>query len=441
MAGRSAEERACFVFQKYYKNLSSGLQVHLPMVAAHLFTEGLVSADNRDKTLDNNTCQLEKCMCLLKDVEDRIRRNHSILEKFCEVLCSQEIGLSHLGDPMLLDFQQLCSNPTVHGSHNTVNGRFVVPASESQADTYTQDRGSSNRQPLRSDKYSIVDSGVGGERAASIPAPFEATQQQPLDTDSDTYMCGSGLEQIVPQKESGRSARAETVAPFVGLVETGHYRVGHSIQDRECEEEERLVVSDLMLSWDRVQLERENCTNVKAKYEKKLRDAKEFYDKCSKTNVNKSASFRHVKQLKEDKRTLLRAMHIQSMQSEEDRIQLEENIEELELQVEKQTRELMETKKLLESKKREQEKLRSTLSSKERELHEIVRSAKHCPVFGNKQRRAHFERKKELCEEIQSLVANFFSICNVEEKSKLHKEIQAKFARFTPLKRQRSFSL
>lgn len=121
MADRSAEDIACFVFQKFYKNLSSGLQVHLPTIVAHLYSKGLVSADNRDKAYDNSTPQSEKCMHLLKDVEDRIRRNHFVLESFCEVLCCQEVGLSDLGDPMLRDFQQLCPNPIVHGSNHIVS--------------------------------------------------------------------------------------------------------------------------------------------------------------------------------------------------------------------------------------------------------------------------------------------------------------------------------
>ena len=435
MAGRSAEEVACFVFQKYYKSLISGLQVHLPMIAVHLFSEGLVSADNRDKTLDNNTSQLEKCMCLLKDVEDRIRRNHSVLDKFCEVLCSQEIGLSDLGDPMLHDFQQLCPNPTIPGTHNTVNERFIMPTSESQADTL--DEGLSNIQPSRSDKYGISDDAGSRERAALIRLPFKPTQ----DTDGDihTYY-GSELEQVVPQKESGHPAREKAVTPFVSLVDSDHCDVGHSVQDRDCEEDR--LVSDLVLSWDRVKFNRENLASVKAEYQKKLQDTKEYYDTQSKRlkpSVTKSASFRHVRKLKEDQRILLRAMQIQS---KEDRIQLEENelkIEELELQVEKQMSELMESQRLLEMKKKEQKKLKVTLSSKERELHELNQSAKHCPVYRNKKRRAHFEQKKELCEEIQSLVAIFFSTCNVDKKSKLHKEIQAKFVHFTPLKRCRSF--
>lgn len=128
----------------------------------------------------------------------------------------------------------------------------------------------------------------------------------------------------------------------------------------------------------------------------------------------------------------------------QNRRQLEENemkIEELELQVEKQLRELMETKRLLESKKKEQEKLKSTLSSKERELHEISQSAKHCPVFGDKKRKKHFEQKRELCEAIQSLVAKFFATCSLDEKGKLHDEIQAKFAHFTSLKRRKHLSI
>ena len=438
MAGRSAQEVACFVFQKHYRDLSSGLLVHLPMIASNLWSEELISVDIKDKVLDNGTSQPEKCMCLLKDVEDRIKRDSSVFEKFCGVLCSQEVGLSHLGDPMLRKFQELFPKPIIQGSYNTLSetlSRFSGPASESQIDI--TEEGMSNMQPSRSDKYSTGDGdgdGDGsGERAASIPAPFKATQQ-PLETDGDLY-----VEQVVPEKESGRPERAKTVAPYVGLFDTDRFGVGYSIQGRDSEEER--LVSDLVLSWDRVKLKCENCARIQAKYEKKLEDVKEFYDKRLKSNVTKSASFR---QLKEDKQHLLRTIQIQSMQSEEDRRKLEENemkIEELEFLVEKQMSELMETQLLLESKKKEQEKLKSTLGSKERELHEIAQLAKNCPVYSNKKRQAHFARKKELCEEIQSLVAKFFAACTLDDKSKLHDEIQSKFVHFTSLKRRRSFSL
>ena len=85
MVDRKAEEVARFVFRKHFKDLTSGLQAHLPMIAAHLYSEGLVSVDNKDRVLDNSTSQPEKCMCLLKDVEDRLKRDSSVLEKFCGV--------------------------------------------------------------------------------------------------------------------------------------------------------------------------------------------------------------------------------------------------------------------------------------------------------------------------------------------------------------------
>ena len=450
MAGKSAQEIACFLFQKHYKNLSSGLQAHLPMVVAHLYSENLVSADNRDKTLDNTTSQLEKCMCLLKDVEDRIRRDYSVFEKFCAVLCSQEVSLSHLGDPMLHDFQQLCPKPTIHGSYNIINessSKFTKPAPESQIDA--TDEGTSNVQPSRSDKYSASDD--SGGKIASYVMSF-GTPQQVLDTDNDSYMY-SGHEQVVPEKESGRPKRANTVAPYVGPFDIDHFSVKHSAQDQDSEE--KMLVSDLVLSWDRVKLKCANCASIQAEYEKKLQDIMKFYDKRLKSSVTKSASFRHVKRLEEekqrledDKQHLVKAMQIQSVQSEKDHRQLEEQLEEnekeieqLQLQVEKQMSELMGMQRLLEEKRKEQKELKSTLSSKERELHEIAQSARHCPVYSTKKRREHFERKKELCEEIQSLVVKFFATSNVDGKSKLHNEIQAKFSHFTSLKRRRSFSL
>ena len=436
MAGRSAEDIACFVFQKFYKDLSSGLQVHLPMIAAHLYTEGLVSADNRDKTSDNSTPQLEKCMFLLKDVEDRIRRNYFVLETFCGVLCCQEIGLSHLGDPMLRDFQQLCPNPSVRGSNLTLNEKFSEPASESQTDAIDAD--TLNGQSLRSNECSVGDGAGGGGKAASYVTSFPSKPpQQPLSRDYDAY-----VEQVVPERESGRSVRANTIAPYVGLFNMDRFGVRHSTREQDSEEDR--LVSDLVLSWDRVKLECENCASNKAEYEKKLQDAKDFYEKRLKSKVTKSSSFRQVKQLKEDKQHLLRTIQMQGVQSEEVRKQLEENevkIEELELQVEEQTRELMEKQRLLERKKKEQEELKSSMSSKEREFHEMSQSAKYCPIYGDRKRRKHFEQKRVLCEDIQSLVAKFFVTFNLSEKSKLHDEIQAKFAHFTSLKRRKSLSI
>ncbi len=436
MAGRSAESIACFVYQKFYKDLSSGLQVHLPTITAHLYSKELVSADSRDKISDNGTSQSEKCMYLLKDVEDRIRRNYFVLETFCEILCCQEIGLSDLGDPMLRDFQQLCPNPSVCGSNRTLNEKFPEPASESQTDA--ADEGTPNVQSSRSNECNVGESDGSGEKVASYVTSFPSKPpQQPLGRDYEAY-----VEQVVPERESGRPERAKTVAPYVGLFDTDHFGIRHS--NREQDSEEDKLVSDLMLSWDRVKLKCENCASIQAEYEKKLQDAKEFYDKHLKATVTKSASFRQVKRLEKDKEHLLRTIQMQGVQSEEDRRQLEENemkIEELELQVEQQMSELMETQRLLETKKKEQEKLKSALSSKERELHEMSQSAQHCPVYGDRKRRKHFKQKRVLCEDIQSLVEKFFATCNISEKGKLHDEIQAKFAHFTSLKRRKSLSI
>jgi predicted nucleic acid-binding Zn-ribbon protein len=435
MAGRSAEDIACFVFQKFYKDLSSGLQVHLPVITAHLYSKGLVSADNRDKTSDNSTPQSEKCMYLLKDVEDRIRRNYFVLETFCKVLCCQEIGLSDLGDPMLHDFQQLCPNPSIRGSNHTLNEKFSEPFSESQTDTI-DDEGMSNAQSSRSNECSVGDGG-GGKAASYVTSFPSKPPQSPLGRDYDAY-----VEQVVPEKESGRPERATTVAPYVGLFDRDHFGVRHSTREQDSEEDR--LVSDLVLSWDRVKLKCENCASIQAEYEKKLQDAKEFYDKHLKATVTKSASLRQVKRLEKDKEHLLSTIQMQGVKSEEDCRQLEENemkIEELELQVEKQMSELMETQRKLETKKKEQEKLKSTLSSKERELHEMSQSAQHCPVYGDRKRRKHFKQKRVLCEDIQSLVVKFFATCNLSEKGHLHDEIQAKFAHFTSLKRRKSLSI
>lgn len=71
----------------------------------------------------------------------------------------------------------------------------------------------------------------------------------------------------------------------------------------------------------------------------------------------------------------------------------------------------------------------------------MSQSAKYCPIYGDRKRRKHFEQKRVLCEDIQSLVAKFFATFNLSEKSKLHDEIQAKFAHFTSLKRRKSLSI
>ena len=128
MATKSTPEIARGLFQKYYDDLICGLQAHLLMVTVHLYSKRLISMDSKDIVLDHGISQLEKCMHLLKDVEDRIKRDFSAFEKFCEVLCSQDIDLSDLGAPMLDEFQQLCPHPTSCG------GSFAVPPCESQAD-------------------------------------------------------------------------------------------------------------------------------------------------------------------------------------------------------------------------------------------------------------------------------------------------------------------
>ena len=190
----------------------------------------------------------------------------------------------------------------------------------------------------------------------------------------------------------------------------------------------------MIVSWDRVRRKCENCTRIQAEYEKKLQDAKEFYDKRLKASVARSANSRHMKRLEEDNQILLRAMQLQSVQSVDDRKQLEGQLEENEKEIEQLQLELVGLQMRLESKKKKQDELKS-------DLHKITQLAEHCPVYNSKERRAHFERKRVLCE-IQSLVVKFFTTCNLDEKNKLHDEIRAKFSpHFTSIKRRKSFSL
>ena len=433
MASKSAQEVARFVFQKHYKDLSSGIQVHLHMIAVNLYSNGLILVDTRDKTLDNSSTPLEKSMCVLKDVEERMKRDSSVFEKFCEVLCSPDVGLSDLGEPMLCDYQQLCPNPAAYGSHHTLNetsSKFTEPAAESQADV--TDEGSPILHPSRSDGFSVGE--CGGEKAESYTMPFKATQ----DAGNDSYTYNGGSEQVVPQKESGFPGTTDSYASLF------HFDAKYSTRDRDNEEDR--LISDLILSWDKVKLKFENCASARADYETKLQRVMEFYDKRSKTNVMRYGSFRQLEKekqhLEKEKQHLLGTIDIQSKDRKRLEGQLEEMEEEIEVlqrQIKQQKLELSEKQMHLEKKQREHERLKSSLSSKERKLYEITQSANNCPVYSNPKRRAHFERKKVLCE-IQSLVAKFFSTYNVDDKSKLLSEIQSKFAHVTLLKRHRSSS-
>lgn len=435
---RVLKENACFVFRKYYKDLSTGLQNHLPTLVTHVYSVSLVSKDNRNKILDqySNTSQLDRCMWLLNDVEDRIERDHSALNKFCEALCSQEVGLSDLGEQLRYDFQQLCNtsaNPTFHGSYMY---NSLAKSTEPVVDSATTDEGTHKTQPSRLVKYDIQFGGSVLDRTSSCVQSFATPQQVQVQDDGTDGGYGK-LEQVVPAiKESSRPERAKTVSPYVDLVDAS---AGHSVRDQEFEE--KRLYSDMLSSWYRVTRKCENCAKIQAEYESKLEKMKEYYDKCLKGDDTKVASVRCVKKLEEDKRHLIRAMDLQSEEKLKQLKEKEQEIEQLQCQVGKQKRELIEIQELLECKRKELEGLKTDMSLKEKKLYDVNQSAKRCPVYGNKKKRASFERKKKLCDEIQSLATLFFVSQDPHEKSKLKEKVQAILTHFTSFERRKSFSL
>ena len=422
MAFRGKKEVASDIFRKHYNNLSVGLQDHLPTLVSNLYSESLVSVDIRNRILDNSTSQLEKSMGLLRDVEDRIKSDHTALEKFCEVLCCQDVGLSHLGEPMRLDFQQLCqtsAKSTFHGSYGSSAGSAsasVVPTAESQPDN--RNEGASKAPPSRLVQYDLG-SGLEQPLDTSYVKSFPTPQH---DQYSVTY---GDSEQVVPINESLRPVRANTVSPSCDLS-MSHFASKSASRNRDVKE--KLLLSDMVLSWDRMSRKCEKCENIQLEYDSKLEKVKQYYEEQlqkSSTDKKSETAFQ-VKKLEEDKQHLLRTIDIQT---EEKVKRFKEN--EVEIQ---------RLQECLSLKIKEQEELKRDISENKRELHKMKQLARQCPIYNSKTRREYFERKKTLCTDIQSLVVHFFTTQNPDEKGELRKKIQDKLAHFTPLKRRRSFS-
>ena len=437
MADSSFKENACFVFQKYYKGLSTGLAPHLPVLAAHLYSSLLITCDNRNRILDiNGTSQLERCMCLLNDVEERIKRDHTPFEKFCQVLCSQEVGLSDLGDPMLRDFQQLCEKsrkPMFHGSY--VNQQIGNNMSKSA-------------EPTSESQSEAIDEGTPlarSSRSTFIPATYSSspplvksfgTPQQALSSGSDD----TG-EQVVPVKESTLQC-GTTGCPLTQLdLNAGVGCYSARRLNKAKEQEEKRLVSDAQVLWDTVK-DCENCAETQEKYSRILEDMKKYYEKQLEDGAAELARVKlSEKKLLKQKEHLLETVDIQSEDKMKRLKETENEIIQLSAEVDRQRRELQAKERQLNEKIKEQEMLRSTMSSKEKKLHEMCRDAKCCPIYSDGRKLDVFRKRAEMCTQIQSLVVRFFSSRDPGEKSNLRDEIQTKLSRFSFLRKRRSFSL
>ena len=427
MADRSNKEIAADIFQKYYKNLTDGLKNHLLPLAASLFSIRLVSADTRDMMLDNNSsCQLKKCMLLLKDVEDRLKRDHTVFEKFCDVLCSQDVDLPDLADPMRHDFQQLCqysAKPTLHGLYSysvteSDTSSFVEPNAESQADAADKES-LANPQPSRAVQYDL---GSDSENMSDsrFVHPF-ATPQQPRNYEF------LESEQVVPIDESHSPSRSKTLSGSVYIdFDAKHYL------KRNQETREKYLISDMVVSWDKHSQECKDCASI---VQAKVENVRQYYEEqLQKESTAKSAAVQCVKDDEEKKRQhLLEAITMQAEDKTKQLKKKEDEIEQLQCKIDNLQKELH-------SKLKERDKLKSAICVKEKDLHDIKELAKLCPIYSSQRRRENLEQKKAWCTDIQSLVIRFFASQNPDEKGDLQKKIRDKLSRFTPLRRRRSFS-
>ena len=421
MASKKASA-AWSVFRKNYGGLTSGLQSHLSILVAHLYSNHLVSPDSKNKILDINSVAstIDRCTLLLNDVEDRIRRDHSSLEKFCEVLCHQDIDLAYLGEPMRRDFQQLCETspkPTFHGSYSSIaTTKSTEPVSESQSATamngYTP-----SVQPSRLLETDLHASTSDTEKPQTFVKSFATPQQ--AQEDSTDSACGDTL-QVVPVKESSYSGRMNAVPIFDDLVSAG---AKCSAQDPQ---EKRLYEDMVSTSYKALQ-ECENCTRIRAECERKINKMKKYYENCS----AKAASTKF--ELEVDKKSLSRVLEIQM---EEKWKQLEESKERsanLQCQVDELQDRILE----LQTTKDEH---KERISSKERELYKIKQLAKECPIYSDEKKLESFKRKKKKCDKIQSLMEQFFASLDPRTKSKLKEAVHAEFTHLNSLGRRRSIS-
>ena len=268
-----------------------------------------------------------------------------------------------------------------------------------------------------------------------------------------TYYGELASDQAVPVKASSSPESAQIVAPYMDLT-PGRYVTERSVQSQD--REEKCLVGDVKVSLDKIVDKCGNCGKCEknqAKYESKLKDLREYYDK----QLEDMAESTSIQQ--EDKRCLMRSLDLQTKEKqmkEEEIRQLKHQVEELEAHTRREQdklnsairlkeREMNQLKclvgQLQSQSKKEQDELRSAISLKEKELHDMKQLASCCPVYSKKMRRANFEQKRDLCAEIDSLVKQLFISKNPDEKNRLCRRIQAKLTRFSPLERSRSFSM
>lgn len=456
----SFKEEASSIFRKNYANLTTGIQNDLPVLVPELYSSLLVTASVRNKVLDtsNSTDSQVKCIDLINCVEERISRNHSDFETFCNVLC--KVGLEHLGEPMRSDFQQLCNSTkqTFHGNYTAPpdsTSEFPEPTSESHVDVAIHD--TPEAQTERLVKYDL---GSSVNNSSTFVKTFDASQPPVGDCGEGTY--GELIaEQVVSVEESSSPGRTK-IGSLNLDYSAGRFSTQRSFQEQDFEE--KCLIGDVKVTFDRIAHRCAsvqvcgNCESIQAEYESKLEGLREFYDKQLKDSTAESASSQQ--KLVEDKHCLVRALDIQM----EEKQKKEEEIEQLKSQARKQEdcmrkkenelefaillkeREMkqlkLQVRELQTNSKKEQDKLKSAISSKEKELHDLNQMASHCPFYGNKIRQANFQRKKDLCSEVQSLVKQFSMSQSPNERRKLHGRIQRKLTHITPpLERCRSFSL
>lgn len=284
---------ACAVFKKYYADLSIGLQSHLTTVVVHLYSAGLVSVDSRNKILDTNgLSQMEKCVSLLNDIEEQTKRDSSVFENFCRVLCHQTVGLSDYGEQMNCDFHKRCEELS---------------------------------KPIRQASTSVIQRSNDGETR----------------------------EQFVPTDES-------TI-------------VMHGLTDAHSE----LLYYDESKESGSTQLQRTQTAIEDLSQES--------------TDIPEQ-----VKKLKKEKQDLIGALDIQSEDKHRRIKEAQNEIQQLQAEVAKQRKSLRAREKLLEKKKKEQQTLKGTLNSREKELHRISHYARYCPIYNDKRKLIEFEQKNGL---------------------------------------------
>ena len=445
----SRKNIAHHVFKRHYANLGSGLQLHLPLVVSELYSSSLISPGTKDKVLsDAPTPSHSRALTVLNDVEGRLKTDCVIFEKFLDILCHQNVGLSHLAEPMRLDYQRLCEGSSHLDSTDESNEGHKSESCLAGAVDESFAPGMSLSDPVRrmEDLHLYHDETPKEARPKDLQfMKFpELVEDQELGkvtqevTSSKAFSCvDQGLKhapltlqrKAVPcliDTPNQDPHEVELLGEAMGAVQRFFISVQESRDQKvektrkECEEKMSAVKVYYEVQCDSLKTEMEHADKA---HEVEVTHLKHKYDRDTESLMNTVQLFTTRSVIQEQKLAELSKelsdIHEQfSLKSQE--------VDQLRVALAEREAELNDIKKIMDTKEYELKQMKS----------DVKPSLKSYTVM----RKMELQTKVSALEEIQGLVSQC-SKCHPDNLGKLKRDLAKKIERLTAVKRRRSLSL